>query len=348
MGIEQRRARESGTGKMLPYILGELEKVGYPLQEVCRLAGLAIKQPLASDELSARDSSTLFNYACYLLASRSKLGHYSVVTKKVTDMLLYCVISCCDLNEVIDRTLSYCELVEAIGLKVERVDRDQLVEIRVATEQPLPELIERVLTVAAMSIFYQLFSWITASDLQLLEVGLKGEAPELPLPTGALQGQTTRYQQPCNRLLLPQTMLDRPVVRTVEQLHQVIDYFPLSLVVSGRTDTSLSERVRGLIEASLGDYQPPIGVEAAAQLVNMSPATLRRKLRAEQSNFSDLLDQCRRDHAAKALGGGELPITAVALKLGFADDRAFRRACQRWFGDTPSAIRQRLESSNTH
>jgi AraC-like DNA-binding protein len=67
----------------------------------------------------------------------------------------------------------------------------------------------------------------------------------------------------------------------------------------------------------------------------MSARTLRRRLEEEGTTMQALLDDLRQELASRYLGERKLTQTEVALELGFADARAFRRAFKRWTGKTP-------------
>jgi AraC-like DNA-binding protein len=70
-----------------------------------------------------------------------------------------------------------------------------------------------------------------------------------------------------------------------------------------------------------------------AQALNVSLRTLQRKLKAEQSNFADLLDQERQRRAALYLG--KYPLGVISGKLGFNQQSAFNHAFYRWHACSP-------------
>ncbi|MGG8407039.1 helix-turn-helix transcriptional regulator, partial [Streptomyces sp. 12297] len=84
---------------------------------------------------------------------------------------------------------------------------------------------------------------------------------------------------------------------------------------------------------------PALG-EVAGRLA-VSPATLRRRLGAEETSYQQLKDQVRRDAAIAGLAEGGEPIAELAARLGFSEDTAFHRAFRRWTGTTPGAYRTR-------
>jgi AraC-like DNA-binding protein len=76
----------------------------------------------------------------------------------------------------------------------------------------------------------------------------------------------------------------------------------------------------------------------AAQL-GMPPHELQRRLAAQGQYFEDLIDNLRRALAEEFLPHGEIPLTEIAYLLGYGDPSSLTRACRRWFGESPTAIR---------
>lgn len=79
-------------------------------------------------------------------------------------------------------------------------------------------------------------------------------------------------------------------------------------------------------------------VDVVAQRLSMSARTLKRRLSAEGTSYSELLDHERRARAEAMLTGGRA-IKEIAVRLGFADAAAFSHAFTRWTGKSPSQWR---------
>jgi AraC-like DNA-binding protein len=82
-----------------------------------------------------------------------------------------------------------------------------------------------------------------------------------------------------------------------------------------------------------------LGEDLVAQKLGMSTRSLRRHLVREGTSFRALSDNARNDRAKKMIHSG-IPFDAIAEKLGYADERSFRRAFLRWNEVTPSAFRE--------
>jgi len=80
-------------------------------------------------------------------------------------------------------------------------------------------------------------------------------------------------------------------------------------------------------------------VEDVARSLGMSERTLARRLSDEGLNFTEILQQLRRDLAVRYLDDRKLHVSKIAWMLGFTEVSAFTHACRRWTGKTPREMR---------
>jgi AraC-like DNA-binding protein len=81
-------------------------------------------------------------------------------------------------------------------------------------------------------------------------------------------------------------------------------------------------------------------IKEAAKLLNMSSATLQRRLREIGTSHRTELDKARYLRASEMLSRA-MPVVEVATRVGFHEARAFRRAFRRWSGVSPQEFRKR-------
>jgi AraC-like DNA-binding protein len=82
------------------------------------------------------------------------------------------------------------------------------------------------------------------------------------------------------------------------------------------------------------------GIDALARQLAMSARTLQRRLAAEQVSYQELLDETRKEAAARYLRESTLAIGEVAYLVGYSEPAPFHRAFRRWYGMTPETFRQ--------
>lgn len=98
------------------------------------------------------------------------------------------------------------------------------------------------------------------------------------------------------------------------------------------SDRIASEVRRLLTSANLSQKQ-------VARELGMSVATLQRRLATSGTSFRSLSRAVRSEQLA-ALLATTSGLDAIAEELGYSDRRSLTRACQDWFGMTPSKYRQ--------
>ncbi|MCS5594076.1 MAG: AraC family transcriptional regulator [Porticoccaceae bacterium] len=99
----------------------------------------------------------------------------------------------------------------------------------------------------------------------------------------------------------------------------------------------VSERVKQILISARLDFPSSSSI---AKKLHMSESTLQRRLAKEGCRFQELLDQVRYRLALEYLQGTHLPVTEVAILLGYSSAANFRRSFRRWSGITPAEVRQ--------
>lgn len=99
----------------------------------------------------------------------------------------------------------------------------------------------------------------------------------------------------------------------------------------------VTQQLRSYLEIHL-ESDPDI--DTAAGALGYSRRTLTRRLREEETSFLRVKDQLRRALALQLLIANQLPVEAIADRVGFADLTTFHRAFKKWTGSTPLAYRR--------
>lgn len=144
------------------------------------------------------------------------------------------------------------------------------------------------------------------------------------------------FDRPAHRLVFDAELLKTPfhlADATAQRLaSEQCEKELAALGFSGR----LAARVR---ELSLKDGAV-IDVDGVAKQLSMSARTLKRRLAAEGTSYSELLEAERKDRAEHLLAHTALSVKEISAALGYADTAAFSHAFARWTGKSPSERRQ--------
>lgn len=149
-------------------------------------------------------------------------------------------------------------------------------------------------------------------------------------------GAPVRFAEAYAALRVPVAFLDEPL----PDFNEILRTLAVNYLERNYSDRehSLSARVRLILSKSLGTAQSEIA--GVATLLAMHPRTLQRQLAEEDSTFESIRDQVRQQAALRYLASTELALTQIAILLGLSEQSALTRCCRRWFGKTPSEIRQ--------
>ena len=83
-----------------------------------------------------------------------------------------------------------------------------------------------------------------------------------------------------------------------------------------------------------------ISVMRVARRLNMTVRSLQRRLRDENTTFSKLVDEARRELAEDYIHDPIFSLMEIAFILGFSDYSSFSRAYKRWTGMSPTKARK--------
>jgi AraC-like DNA-binding protein len=129
-----------------------------------------------------------------------------------------------------------------------------------------------------------------------------------------------------------------PLIHSDTHLNDLLLKYCEAALAERKGDISqLRTRVENAISTMLPHGR--VLVEDVARNLGMSERTLARKLSDEGLNFTEILQQLRRDLAIRYLDDRKLHVSKIAWLLGFHEVSAFTHAFKRWTGKTPSQMR---------
>ena len=130
---------------------------------------------------------------------------------------------------------------------------------------------------------------------------------------------------------------DTPLPRADPTLAGILaDHARLS-TATARPVLGWLDRFHAALETAV-DGGPP-SLEEVAHRLALSPRTLQRRLREEDTSWREELEMLRQRRVDRLLRETHLSMDAIAAKVGFTDSRSLRRAIHRWYGHGPAVIR---------
>ncbi|OCC23548.1 hypothetical protein MB02_10230 [Croceicoccus estronivorus] len=192
-------------------------------------------------------------------------------------------------------------------------------------------------------LFWHRFSqWLTGEEVVIEEIEFPHQ-PEVDVSAYCeVMGSSIRFGARQIRLSFPVVVLDRPVVRDLEDLKTFLTPTSVDLANEGRL--GLAEALRVKLQAHLQRDQRMPKLEVLAEEFGMCGQTVRRRLEAKGLSYRELKAEVRRKVAMRCLKDGDMPIREVSQRAGFAEPNGLSRAIRSWTGVSPSSYRAMLAS----
>jgi AraC-like DNA-binding protein len=137
---------------------------------------------------------------------------------------------------------------------------------------------------------------------------------------------------------IPRTSWLLPLRRRDSVLRQVLEARADDVLARLPARAGLALQVQRALASSVPGSDTRIDV--LARRLAMSGRTLQRRLAVEQVSYHELLDDARKEAAARYLDESTLAICEIAYLVGYAEPAPFHRAFKRWYGTTPEQFRQ--------
>jgi len=154
------------------------------------------------------------------------------------------------------------------------------------------------------------------------------------------------FDQPLNLLSYPAAWLSRAPQLAHPLTAAQVSMQCAELLEQFRWQAGITRRVYRELTRTPGRFPD---IDGIAESLCMTSRTLRRKLEAEGTSYSELLTSVRKALAIDYLNSTALSTEDIALTLGFSDVVSFRHAFKRWTGKTPNEVRRnRAVSEREH
>lgn len=259
--------------------------------------------------------------------TKSKPGTFS--------MMAHAVINCPNLGKAMERSAAFYRIVDLpIELKLE----EGSTESRLILTTAAPER-DNILE-AMLFISIRFWSWLTGRPLEPAAIQLDfPEPPQADEFRRIWKGPVT-YNNARNAIVFPTAWLSLPLVQNPLSLTRFLKDSLALIIVGNQAPIGLPEQIKAIISKGYGNHFPDFA--QVCESLNMTPQTLRRRLKEENTSYQAIKDNIRQDAARFYLAKEELSIDEIALMMGFSEASSFHRAFKKWTGQTPAAWRREV------
>jgi len=305
--------------------------------EILRAVGLA---PTLLQSPSARVSAEHYGKLWRLIAltlddeffgqdsRRMKAGSFA--------MLCHSVLSCRTLGHALERSLRFYGLIlDDVGGALECDDGEASIVLR----QRSPGKPHRVFgQEVLLLLLHGVACWLVGRRIPILRAQFCYPEPAHSGEYRAMFSNDLSFDAPFTRIVFDASYLHLPIVQDERTIKEFLRTAPENIVTKYKNGSSVSARIRRRLRERLPGDVPDF--DSLAAELNMTAATLRRRLHDEGATFQGIKDQLRRDLAISYLSDSDRSVVDIALELGFSERSAFHRAFQKWTGASPGEFRR--------
>jgi AraC-like DNA-binding protein len=259
--------------------------------------------------------------------AKSKPGTFS--------MMAHAVINCPNLGKAIQRSAQFYRLVD---LPLELNMEAGVAESRLILQASSPE--HSNILEAIIFISLRFWSWLTGCNLEPTAIQLDFPEPPQAAEFRQIFRGTVSYGCAQNVIIFPSSWLLLPLVQNPLSLSKFLKDSLALIIVGNRQPIGLPEQIRAIISKGYGNAFPDFA--QVCEMLSMTPQTLRRRLKEENTSYQAIKDHIRQDAACYYLAKEELSIDEIALMMGFSEASSFHRAFKKWMGQAPAAWRRTL------
>lgn len=221
----------------------------------------------------------------------------------------------------------------AIAVSVAAAPGERLAHFtwRIVADRPPPH---RQAAELALGVSVRVFRLLAGDDFRPVTVQLRHRDAGSDTHHRAYFGCPVRFGSPGYGFSFHRRTLERPL-SSDGSVHAVVREYLGSIAPA---TTAGTEPVVHLIRRMLATGGPDLGL--VADQLALHPRTLQRQLAGTGTSFATLVDEVRRTEAERYLCESTMPLSQLAGVLGFSEQSALSRACRRWFGASPTAVRR--------
>jgi AraC-like DNA-binding protein len=250
--------------------------------------------------------------------------------------MCYLIIHCHSLESVYKRAQAFYGLFDApITMHLTQTS-DQAI-LSIVSEAMLNDP-DHFLQESLLVIWHRLSCWLTGQRIILDEACFNYPCPAHVDEYRHLFYCPLKFDQPRTEIRFKKRFLQLPIVKDELALKEFLKSSPQDLLARPDDRQSYTARIRAIIGNDLSQDLPDF--DHIASDMHLSPQTLRRRLKEENTSYQEIKDHLRRDQAIYYLSRNDYPINEIAHLIGFTEPSTFHRAFKKWTGLTPGAYRQ--------
>jgi AraC-like DNA-binding protein len=254
-------------------------------------------------------------------------------------MICHSILNCKTLGQALDRSLRFYGLIlDDIHGKLHRDGAEASVTLHQREAGATHRMFAQEVL---LMLLHGVACWLVGRRIPIKRAQFSYAEPAHSAEYRLMYSTNISFQSPHTAIVFDAAYLALPVVQNERTVKEFLRNAPENILLKYKNGSSLGARIRRRLRQSLPGDLPEFDVLAGE--MNMTPATLRRRLHEEGTFYQSIKDQLRRDLAIGYLSHSKRSAMDIGLELGFSERSAFHRAFKKWTGASPGEFRRRSQ-----
>jgi AraC-like DNA-binding protein len=190
----------------------------------------------------------------------------------------------------------------------------------------------------SMGMFWNIFRRALGEDWSPLEIRFEHPKPDNGAQHEAVFGTPVLFGRRTNAMAFRRSDLDAHMPDQDPYLFSIIEPFLRTRCELHDNPETFAAIVRNQIKLNLGTTPPSLA--EIADLFGLSECQFQHELHTHGLSFHDLLRAARQELSLHYIKDPDMPLTELALLLGYSELSAFSRAFRNWTGMSPQRYRR--------
>ena len=249
------------------------------------------------------------------------------------------VSHCSTLGELLEKAVNFYNLVSNdIPMHLSQTHGNAVLSFTMDQPQLDPE---HFMAEFWLVIWHRFPSWYIGEPIRLQETHFTFKAPAHRSELQIMFPSQLQFNRRANRLIFDAQYLDKPLVRSDQELATYVQNAPADVMTIPGSDSTLEAQIERIIGQRHPDRLVFAPIHEMAKELGISSQTLHRRLKESATSYQKIKDNLRREVAIQKLVNERLSVEQVADIVGFTESRSFTRAFKHWTGLTPRAYCKR-------
>lgn len=190
----------------------------------------------------------------------------------------------------------------------------------------------------SMGMFWNVFRQALGSDWSPLEIRFEHAKPEYGSEHESVFGAPVRFSRRTNAMAFRRSDLDVRMPDQDPYLFAIIEPFLKTRCELHDNPETFASIVRNQIKLNLSTAPPTLS--EIAHLFGLSERQFHHELHVHGLSFHGLLRAAKQELSLHYMDDPDIPLTEIALLLGYSEQSAFSRAFRKWTGMSPQCYRR--------